>query len=71
VANHDHGQPLLAAQEAAAQRHTQLRDVEEVGGSGLAPHAFRLALAADGCGQQFVITRHTGKCLSLRPQVGE
>ena len=65
MADDNHRQAFLGARETPAQRHAQLRHIEEVGGGRLAPDAFRLALAADGSGKQLVNARDPGEGFGL------
>src|SRR5215469_16149561 len=62
---------LLVRAEAAAEGHAELRDVKEIGGSGLAPEALRVASAGDGRGKEFVKSRDAGEGFCVVADVGE
>ena len=47
MAENDDGKPFFAGQEAAAEVHADLGDIEVVGGGGLAPDALRLTFTTN------------------------
>ena len=61
---------FLVGGESAARDHGKLDDVEEVGGDGLAPDAFRLSAACDGGWNEFIIGANAGERLCLIADVG-
>lgn len=70
MAEDNNGEPLFVAGETTAECHAHLRNVEEVGGGRLAPHALRLAIAADGGREEFVVSSDAGEGFRLVAHVG-
>ncbi len=70
VAEDDDGKAFFAGQEAAAEVHADLRDIEKVGGGGLSPDALWLAFATDRGRQKLVISSYAGKRMGLVANVG-
>src|ERR1700732_5082842 len=71
MAEDDDGRILFVGAEAAAEGHGELRAVEEIGGSGLAPEALGIALAGDGGRKEFVETGDAGEGFGIVANVGE
>lgn len=70
VAKNDDGRVLLVRSKAAAQSESELRDVKEIGGSGLAPEALRIAVAGNGGGEEFVETGDAGERFGVVADIG-
>ena len=69
IAEDDDGGLFFGAEEAAAEGHGELGDVEEVGGGGLSPDALGLAGAADGGGDEVVVAGHVGEGAGLVAEI--
>lgn len=71
VAEDNDRQALLVTRETAAQRHAELRHIEEIRGDRLAPYTFRFAPAAHRSRQEVHVAGHAGERLGLLAHVGE
>ncbi len=62
---------LFVGAEAAAESEGESRDVEEIGGGGLAPEALGIAVAGDGGGEKFDEAGDAREGASVVADVGE
>ncbi len=69
IAEDDDGGLFFGGEEAAAEGHAELSDVEKVGGGGLSPDSLGLACAADGGGNEVVVAGHVGEGSGLVAEI--
>src|SRR5271165_6672967 len=70
VAEDNDRRVLFVVAESAAQRGSELRNVEEIRGGGLAPETLRIALAGDGGGEKFIKAGNAGEGFGVVADVG-
>ena len=71
IAENDDRGILFVGEEAAAEGHGGLGDVEEIGGGGLTPEALGIAITGDGGGEEFVEAGDAGEGLRVIAEIVE